>query len=237
MQRVYRSQGVSIHDKHIEIVLRQLLRRVMIRATGDSDLLPGELIDRFRLDDINNTIISRGGKPARAEPVVLGLTKAALNTESFLAAASFQETTRVLTEAAIRGQKDELRGLKENVIIGKLIPVGTGFSMKAATKARPAEDDVDLHIDMSGEDVELDLSDLDFADIEMSGEFTGVLELGAEPLGVNVSSGDDDNDEDVDLDLETLDDDDSSSGRDDDMDSDGDVELDEEDLDLEIDLD
>ena len=143
----------------------------------------------------------------------------------------------MLTEAAIRGQKDELRGLKENVIIGKLIPVGTGFSMKATTKARPAEDVVDLHIDMSGEDVELDLSDLDFADMEMSGEFTGVLELGAEPLGVNVTLGDEDADEDVDLDLETLDDDDNSNNRDDDLDSDGEVELDEEDLDIEIDLD
>ena len=237
VQKVYRSQGVSIHDKHIEVVLRQLLRRVIVRATGDTDLLPGEMIDRFMFEDINNVVVARGGKPARAEPVVLGLTKAALSTESFLAAASFQETTRVLTEAAIRGQKDELRGLKENVIIGKLIPVGTGFSMKATTKARPAEDVVDLHIDMSGEDVELDLSDLDFADMEMSGEFTGVLELGAEPLGVNVTLGDEDADEDVDLDLETLDDDDNSNNRDDDLDSDGEVELDEEDLDIEIDLD
>ncbi len=127
VQQVYRSQGVSIHDKHIEVILRQLLRRVMIRATGDTELLPGELVDRFKFDDINDAVIAKGGKPARGEPVVLGLTKAALNTESFLAAASFQETTRVLTEAAIRGQQDDLRGLKENVIIGKLIPVGTGF--------------------------------------------------------------------------------------------------------------
>ncbi len=104
MQKVYRSQGVGIHDKHIEVILRQLLRRVMVRSTGDTDLLPGELLDRFKFEDINNYVIARGGKPAKAEPIVLGLTKAALNTESFLAMASFQETTRVLTEAAIRGQ-------------------------------------------------------------------------------------------------------------------------------------
>ncbi|MGL4648687.1 MAG: DNA-directed RNA polymerase subunit beta', partial [Caldilineaceae bacterium] len=119
VQRVYRSQGVSIHDKHIEVILRQLFRRVIITGTGNTDLLPGELVDRFLFDEMNETAVANGGKPARAEPVVLGLTKAALNTESFLAAASFQETTRVLTEAAIKGQKDDLRGLKENVIIGK----------------------------------------------------------------------------------------------------------------------
>ncbi|MFN8443626.1 MAG: DNA-directed RNA polymerase subunit beta' [Caldilineaceae bacterium] len=237
VQKVYRSQGVSIHDKHIEVILRQLLRRVIVRATGDTDLLPGEMIDRFMFEDINNLVVSRGGKPSRAEPVVLGLTKAALNTESFLAAASFQETTRVLTEAAIRGQKDELRGLKENVIIGKLIPVGTGFSMKASAKAKPIEDDADIHIDLTGEEVELDLSELDFTDIELSGELTGVLELGAEPLGVNVSISDEDSDEDVDLDLETLDEEEGPTNRDEDVDSDNEVDLDEEDLDIEIDLD
>ncbi|MBP8294426.1 MAG: DNA-directed RNA polymerase subunit beta', partial [Caldilineaceae bacterium] len=99
VQRVYRSQGVGIHDKHIEVVLRQLLRRVMVRSTGDTDLLPGELLDRFKFEDINDYVVARGGKPAKGEPIVLGLTKAALNTESFLAMASFQETTRVLTEA------------------------------------------------------------------------------------------------------------------------------------------
>ncbi|MCH5373437.1 MAG: DNA-directed RNA polymerase subunit beta', partial [Planctomycetes bacterium] len=135
VQKVYRSQGVNIHDKHIEVILRQLLRRILVRATGDTELLPGELIDRFEFEDINGDIVAKGGKPARGEPVVLGLTKAALNTESFLAAASFQETTRVLTEAAIRGQRDELRGLKENVIIGKLIPVGTGFQARQEREA------------------------------------------------------------------------------------------------------
>jgi len=207
VQRVYRSQGVSIHDKHIEIVLRQLLRRVMIRATGDSDLLPGELIDRFRLDDINNAIIARGGKPARAEPVVLGLTKAALNTESFLAAASFQETTRVLTEAAIRGQRDELRGLKENVIIGKLIPVGTGFH----TRRQVVEDLDEIvleseELEMEADDDELEMGDLDFSDLDSNDLLAGVAELGMEPLGLNVNNGEEE-DEDFDFDLESLDED------------------------------
>ena len=139
VQKVYRSQGVGIHDKHIEVILRQLLRRVMVRSTGDTDLLPGELLDRFKFEDINNYVISRGGKPAKAEPVVLGLTKAALNTESFLAMASFQETTRVLTEAAIRGQRDDLRGLKENVIIGKLIPGGHRLQLAPDHRDRPQQ--------------------------------------------------------------------------------------------------
>jgi DNA-directed RNA polymerase subunit beta' len=131
----------------------------MVRTAGDTDLLPGELLDRFKFEDINNYVISRGGKPAKAEPIVLGLTKAALNTESFLAMASFQETTRVLTEAAIRGQRDELRGLKENVIIGKLIPVGTGFSQRRIITSNIA-DEVELLIDMEIDHDE-DLGDLD----------------------------------------------------------------------------
>ncbi|MEZ4729222.1 MAG: DNA-directed RNA polymerase subunit beta' [Caldilineaceae bacterium] len=204
VQRVYRSQGVGIHDKHIEIVLRQLLRRVMVRATGDSELLPGELVDRFRLEDINNAIIARGGKPARAEPVVLGLTKAALNTESFLAAASFQETTRVLTEAAIKGQRDELRGLKENVIIGKLIPVGTGFHTRRDGEVDGAADDFSDSVDIELDDDELELSDLDFSDLDSNELLSGVAELGMEPLGLNVSGGEEE-DEEFDFDLESLD--------------------------------
>ncbi len=130
VQRVYRSQGVSIHDKHIEVIIRQMLRKVQIRTPGDGDALPGELMDRFAFEDMNRRIIADGGQPARADTVLLGVTKASLNTESFLAAASFQETTRVLTDAAVRGKRDHLRGLKENVIIGKLIPVGTGFHVR-----------------------------------------------------------------------------------------------------------
>ena len=130
VQKVYRSQGVSIHDKHIEVIVRQLLRRVRVLRSGDTDMLIGELVDRFEFDEANEAVVAAGGEPARGEPVLLGVTKASLNTDSFLAAASFQETTRVLTDAAVRGAKDTLRGLKENVIIGKLIPVGTGFETR-----------------------------------------------------------------------------------------------------------
>jgi DNA-directed RNA polymerase subunit beta' len=107
-----------------------MLRRVRVLRSGDTDMLIGELIDRFEFDEANAAVVAQGGEPARGEPVLLGVTKASLNTDSFLAAASFQETTRVLTEAAVRGAKDSLRGLKENVIIGKLIPVGTGFAAR-----------------------------------------------------------------------------------------------------------
>ncbi len=134
IQKVYRSQGVVIHDKHIEIIIRQMMRRVRVRATGDSEFLPGELVDRFEFERVNSELVAKGKRPARGEPVLLGITKAALNTESFLAAASFQETTRVLTDAAVRGARDDLRGLKENVIIGKLIPAGTGFRARMEAK-------------------------------------------------------------------------------------------------------
>ena len=122
VQKVYRSQGVTINDKHIEVIVRQMLRRVRVDSPGDTDLLPGELVDRFRFEAKNAKVLAEGGEPATAQPVLLGVTKASLNTESFLAAASFQETTRVLTEAATSGAVDHLLGLKENVIIGKLIP-------------------------------------------------------------------------------------------------------------------
>src|SRR5437588_326458 len=127
VQKVYRSQGVTINDKHIEIIVRQMLRKVRIEEAGDTELLPMELFDRFEFEDINARTIAAGGEPATAQTVLLGVTKASLSTSSFLAAASFQETTRVLTEAAVMGQKDRLLGLKENVIIGKLIPAGTGL--------------------------------------------------------------------------------------------------------------
>ena len=212
VQRVYRSQGVNIHDKHIEVILRQLLRRVMVRTAGDTDLLPGELLDRFKFEDINDYVVTRGGKPARAEPIVLGLTKAALNTESFLAMASFQETTRVLTEAAIRGQRDELRGLKENVIIGKLIPVGTGFSQRRVTTIN-LEDEVELLIDTEIDQDE-DLGDLEDSDLSMDDfdldELDGVAELGMEPLGASVTLADSDEDA-MDLDFSSLDEEEEES--------------------------
>jgi DNA-directed RNA polymerase subunit beta' len=122
VQKVYRSQGVNINDKHIEVIARQLLTKVRIDSSGDADLVPGELIDRFRYEDINAKVLAEGGEPATAHTVLIGITRASLNTDSWLAAASFQETTKVLAEAAVYGKIDRLVGLKENVIIGKLIP-------------------------------------------------------------------------------------------------------------------
>jgi DNA-directed RNA polymerase subunit beta' len=146
VQKVYRSQGVTISDKHIEIIVRQMLRKVTVDNAGDTELLPSELIDRFEFEETNNRILAEGGEPATAQTVLLGVTKASLNTSSFLAAASFQETTRVLTEAAINGAKDHLIGLKENVIIGKLIPAGTGaearrLQAERAGQLSPAEEE------------------------------------------------------------------------------------------------
>ncbi|NOK57687.1 MAG: DNA-directed RNA polymerase beta' subunit [Chloroflexi bacterium AL-W] len=131
-QKVYRSQGVDINDKHVEIIARQMLRRVRIEEPGDTRLLPGEFVDAAEFARINAEIISQGGEPATATTMLLGITKASLTTESFLSAASFQDTTRVLTEAAITGKVDYLRGLKENVVIGKLIPAGTGIEKRRA---------------------------------------------------------------------------------------------------------
>jgi len=128
VQRVYRMQGVDINDKHIEIMIRQMLRKVKVEDPGDTDLLPGGLIDAFEFEEENRRVMEQGGKTATARPVILGITKASLATDSFLSAASFQETTSVLTEAAIKGKVDPLMGLKENVIIGKLIPAGTGMA-------------------------------------------------------------------------------------------------------------
>jgi DNA-directed RNA polymerase subunit beta' len=134
VQKVYRSQGVTINDKHIEIIVRQMLRKVRVDQPGDSDMLPTELIDRLDFEEVNNRVLAEGGEPSTAQTVLLGVTKASLNTSSFLAAASFQETTRVLTEAAINGAKDHLIGLKENVIIGKLIPAGSGAPANLAAR-------------------------------------------------------------------------------------------------------
>merc|ERR1711991_267970 len=128
VQNVYKSQGVAIDDKHIEVIVRQMTSKVRIEDAGDTTLLPGELIELRQVEDTNQAMAITGGAPAEFTPVLLGITKASLNTDSFISAASFQETTRVLTEAAIEGKSDWLRGLKENVIIGRLIPAGTGFS-------------------------------------------------------------------------------------------------------------
>ncbi len=128
VQEVYRLQGVIINDKHIEVIVRQMLRKVEIKNSGDTSYLAGELVDKIDLDELNKKLSSEGKKPAQSEPVLLGITKASLQTKSFISAASFQETTRVLTEAAIKGKVDVLHGLKENVIVGRLIPAGTGDS-------------------------------------------------------------------------------------------------------------
>ncbi|MDE3096098.1 MAG: DNA-directed RNA polymerase subunit beta' [Chloroflexota bacterium] len=129
VQKVYRSQGVTINDKHIEVIVRQMLRKVRVDQPGDTPLLPNDIVDRFEYEEVNARVLAEGGEPATAVPVLLGVTKASLSTSSFLAAASFQETTRVLTEAAISGQKDHLMGLKENVIIGKLIPARASIDL------------------------------------------------------------------------------------------------------------
>ncbi|HOV70102.1 MAG TPA: DNA-directed RNA polymerase subunit beta', partial [Clostridia bacterium] len=127
VQTVYNLAGVETNDKHIEVIIRQMLRKVRIEDSGDTDMLPGDLVDIFTFEKKNDQVVQSGGQPAVAKRVLLGITKASLATESFLSAASFQETTRVLTEAAIKGKTDPLVGLKENVIIGKLIPAGTGM--------------------------------------------------------------------------------------------------------------
>lgn len=133
-------QGVEIDDKHVEVMVRQMLRKVRIIEAGDTKLLPGSLVDIHNFTDANREAFKERKRPATAKPVLLGITKASLETESFLSAASFQETTRVLTDAAIKGKRDDLLGLKENVIIGKLIPAGTG--MKRYSKVDIEKDEV-----------------------------------------------------------------------------------------------
>ncbi|MCL1800396.1 MAG: DNA-directed RNA polymerase subunit beta', partial [Promicromonosporaceae bacterium] len=140
VQETYRSQGVEIHDKHIEVIVRQMLRRITVLDSGDTVLLPGELAERTRFEDANRAAVREGGKPAAGRAELMGITKASLATESWLSAASFQETTRVLTEAATSGRRDSLLGLKENVIIGKLIPAGTGLTQYREIEIEPTEE-------------------------------------------------------------------------------------------------
>ena len=140
VQEVYRLQGVIINDKHIEVILRQMLKKIEVKESGDSSLLPGEIIDRIKFENINEKLKSESKKPAKGERVLMGITKASLQTESFISAASFQETTRVLTDAAIKGKVDKLVGLKENVIVGRLVPAGTG-AVKINWNKKALEDD------------------------------------------------------------------------------------------------
>ncbi len=145
IQEIYRLQGVRINDKHIEVIVRQMLRRVRIKEVGDTDFLVGDQVEKWRFDEENARVLTKGGEPAIAEPLLLGITKASLSTESFISAASFQETTRVLTEAAIHGRVDRLVGLKENVIMGRLIPAGTGLAsynrIEIKVEGTPAEEE------------------------------------------------------------------------------------------------
>ena len=129
-------QGVKINDKHIEVIVRQMLRRVQIVDAGDTHFIPGEQVERSEMLDENDRVKANGGTPATYQNVLLGITKASLSTDSFISAASFQETTRVLTEAAIMGKRDDLRGLKENVIVGRLIPAGTGLAYHKARREK-----------------------------------------------------------------------------------------------------
>ena len=180
---VYRSQGVDIHDKHIEVIVHQMLRRVTVIDSGDTPLLPGELVDQARFKAANKETIKNGGKPAAARPELMGITKASLATDSWLSAASFQETTRVLTEAALSQKVDDLKGLKENVIIGKLIPAGTGLARYQNAVVEPDKAIRDtiypnfgLGADMDGS--QTDFSDADLSDVDFSNIDFGDLKLG-----------------------------------------------------------
>jgi DNA-directed RNA polymerase subunit beta' len=139
VQEVYRLQGVNINDKHIEVIVRQMLRRVRVESVGSTNFLLGEHVDKALFEDENRRVRAGGGSPATAESMLLGITKASLSTDSFVSAASFQETTKVLTEASINGARDELRGLKENVIMGRLIPAGTGMRWYRETRIATPE--------------------------------------------------------------------------------------------------
>ena len=162
VQRVYRLQGVDIADKHIEVIVRQMLKKVRIENNGDSDLLPGTLVDVLEYEDINAKLFAEGLELADGKQVMLGITKAALATNSFLSAASFQETTKVLTEAAIKGKIDRLIGLKENVIIGKLVPAGSGLSIY-----RKFDSDIDRSYDDYPDVYDIDTDDND-DDVDLS---------------------------------------------------------------------
>ena len=165
VQRVYRLQGVEISDKHIEVIVRQMLKKIRIEDNGDTEFLPGTLVDFLEYEDVNEQMEKEGKQPAEGKQVMLGITKASLATNSFLSAASFQETTKVLTEAAIKGKVDPLIGLKENVIIGKLIPAGTGMKRSSdvrldSTMPEPVQETV-------AEEAEGDVQEEELKDDEM----------------------------------------------------------------------
>ncbi|TXI15544.1 MAG: DNA-directed RNA polymerase subunit beta', partial [Ottowia sp.] len=155
VQDVYRLQGVKINDKHIEVIVRQMLRRVVVDNPGDSGYIAGEQVERSEMLDTNDALRAEGKLPATYTNLLLGITKASLSTDSFISAASFQETTRVLTEAAIMGKRDELRGLKENVIVGRLIPAGSGLAYHQARKAKDQMDEAERRAIAEAEAAEL----------------------------------------------------------------------------------
>jgi len=158
---VYRLQGVKINDKHMEIIVRQMLRRVKVKDPGDTSFIADEQVERHRFQEENERIVSKGGKPAIGEPMLLGITKASLSTQSFISAASFQETTRVLTEASLAGKIDYLRGLKENVIMGRLIPAGTGLPMYRKLGIKVANDESSVELESQETDEKLIEKDVD----------------------------------------------------------------------------
>jgi DNA-directed RNA polymerase subunit beta' len=174
VQDVYRLQGVKINDKHIEVIVRQMLRRVQIANPGDSTYIAGEQVERSELFDTNDKLRGEGKTPATYHDLLLGITKASLSTDSFISAASFQETTRVLTEAAIMGKRDELRGLKENVIVGRLIPAGTGMAFHQARKVKEEMDESERRAIALQEAEELAAAQLAAVDAESA-------QAGAEP--------------------------------------------------------
>jgi DNA-directed RNA polymerase subunit beta' len=176
VQEVYRSQGVNIHDKHFEVIVSRMLSKVQVMGSGDTELLPGDLVDRRVFGELNAQVASEGGEPASAKPVLLGITKAALSTDSFLSASSFQHTIKVLAGAAIEGKQDELRGLKENVIIGKLIPAGTGFwEMRREELLAAGEEEAEQLEETLVAELEAEL-DLDLGEAGLiAGELDGVL--------------------------------------------------------------
>jgi DNA-directed RNA polymerase subunit beta' len=176
VQRVYRLQGVEINDKHIEVIVRQMLKKIRIENNGDTEFLPGTLVDALEFEEKNEELIDQGLEPAEGKQVMLGITKASLATNSFLSAASFQETTKVLTEAAIKGKVDPLIGLKENVIIGKLIPAGTGMKRYRSVKLN-TDINESMEIDF-GDDLE-DEIDLDLDEIVSDDEISEAYDMEA----------------------------------------------------------
>jgi DNA-directed RNA polymerase subunit beta' len=232
IQKVYRSQGVAIHDKHIEIIIRQMLSKVRVLRPGDTKLLPGDLVDKGAIEEINARVAEEDGRPATFQQILLGITKAALETESILSAASFQHTINVLAKAAIEGKTDQLIGLKENVILGKLIPAGTGFRRREMM----GFDDADI-----GGMAEFDLSDEALADLledDISLEAALALVADDEELDVLVNGTADETD-DVDALGRAEEDEDEApiTDLDDDDLDDADADDDEEDEDTDLDLD